>query len=83
MDFKLNNAFMTELTTLRNDLIGAWEFSKEEKSDFYIADTEWICSIDPENMDFLKSIYKTADGSYSMNSLAHTIRKGYKIKGLQ
>lgn len=41
---------------------------------------DWIYGIDPENMIVLKSIYKSVDGSYSLNQVAHAIRKGKNLK---
>lgn len=78
--------YNSKIKSLSEDLQGAWNFAKEDRTNGeYIAGivcSEWSLSIDTENLAFLKAIYKTADGSYSMNSLAHTIRKGNKIKGL-
>jgi hypothetical protein len=78
--------YNSKIKSLREDLQGAWNFAKEDEANALkqagIVCSEWTLSIDTENLAFLKAIYKTADGSYSMNSLAHTIRKGNKIKGL-
>jgi len=41
---------------------------------------EWVNSIDPESMVELKSIWKQVDGSYSLNQLAHAIRKGKPLE---
>ncbi len=76
--------FSQKMESLKNDLVGAWDFANDENAfaGTGIPVSDWTLSLDTENLAFLKALWLTVDGSYSLNSLAHSIRKGKQLIGL-
>jgi len=65
------------LDALICDLKDSWEFNKE---DYILTGADWTTACDNQTLSFIKEIWKLVDGSYSLNSLATTIKNKKKIK---